>query len=365
MLAAVAVLAGCGTRRSESDSRSTGTWPPSIGSRSRPTPGMRRGGSSSSLPVRRCGGVPFACHPLSRASCSAGAKAFAVDVHRIIDDAAGLRAAEGGRGSPGALPRRVPPHLRAARPPRGGHGERAAWPVARRGTTAPTGSHRRRRRRARSARSSGGSTSTSPTERARARIALVPPHAEPIELTWLGGPEVEQLALADDEIVDAVEAGLRAQGLGQTTIEPRVHLEPDRGAARPLQRAARLRRAARARRRQGRRRLPRQLHPRPAVRAGAALPVRSGDRRPARDHRRLRPDRHAHRRRHRDRRPLPRATRREGARAHRRARHRLLERAADRPALRARRDPRALAASREPQRLRRAAAPQRARTASW
>jgi alanine dehydrogenase len=49
----------------------------------------------------------------------------------------------------------------------------------------------------------------------------------PIELTWLGGPEVEQLALADDEIVDAVEEGLRAQGLGQTTIEPRVHLEPD------------------------------------------------------------------------------------------------------------------------------------------
>jgi alanine dehydrogenase len=48
-----------------------------------------------------------------------------------------------------------------------------------------------------------------------------------IELTWLGGPEVEQLALADDEIVDAVEEGLRAQGLGQTTIEPRVHLEPD------------------------------------------------------------------------------------------------------------------------------------------
>jgi alanine dehydrogenase len=49
----------------------------------------------------------------------------------------------------------------------------------------------------------------------------------PIELVWLGGPEVEQLALADDEIVDAVETGLRAQGLGQTTIEPRVHLEPD------------------------------------------------------------------------------------------------------------------------------------------
>jgi alanine dehydrogenase len=55
----------------------------------------------------------------------------------------------------------------------------------------------------------------------------VPPPAEPIEVTWLGGPEVEALALADDEILDAVEQGLRAQGLGQTTLEPRVHLEPD------------------------------------------------------------------------------------------------------------------------------------------
>ena len=49
----------------------------------------------------------------------------------------------------------------------------------------------------------------------------------PLELTWLGGPEVEELALADDEILDAVEDALRAQGRGQTTIEPRVHLEPD------------------------------------------------------------------------------------------------------------------------------------------
>ena len=39
---------------------------------------------------KRCGGIPFACHMLSRARCSAGAKAFAVDVHQIIDDAAKL-----------------------------------------------------------------------------------------------------------------------------------------------------------------------------------------------------------------------------------------------------------------------------------
>jgi alanine dehydrogenase len=55
----------------------------------------------------------------------------------------------------------------------------------------------------------------------------VSPPAAPIEVTWLGGPDVEQLGLADDEIIAAVEEGLRAQGLGQTTIEPRVHLEPD------------------------------------------------------------------------------------------------------------------------------------------
>jgi len=33
--------------------------------------------------------------------------------------------------------------------------------------------------------------------------------------------------MTDDEILDAVEAGLRAQGAGQTVIEPRVHLELD------------------------------------------------------------------------------------------------------------------------------------------
>jgi alanine dehydrogenase len=33
--------------------------------------------------------------------------------------------------------------------------------------------------------------------------------------------------MTDDEILDAIEAGLRAQGRGETVIEPRVHLEPD------------------------------------------------------------------------------------------------------------------------------------------
>ena len=48
-----------------------------------------------------------------------------------------------------------------------------------------------------------------------------------IHFTYLNGPDIERLAIGDDEILEAVEAGLRAQGLGQAVIEPRVHLEPD------------------------------------------------------------------------------------------------------------------------------------------
>jgi ornithine cyclodeaminase len=50
---------------------------------------------------------------------------------------------------------------------------------------------------------------------------------EPVWLTFLNGTDVERLALGDAEILEAVEAGLRAQGRGETVIEPRVHLEPD------------------------------------------------------------------------------------------------------------------------------------------
>ncbi len=66
----------------------------------------------------------------------------------------------------------------------------------------------------------------------------------PIHLTYLNGPDVAQLALSNDEILAAVEAGLKAQGLGQTVIEPRVHLVPEssdkghfnvlRGVVKPL-----------------------------------------------------------------------------------------------------------------------------------
>ena len=48
-----------------------------------------------------------------------------------------------------------------------------------------------------------------------------------IHITYLNGPDVEALALTDDELLAAVEASLRAQGRGETVIEPRVHLVPE------------------------------------------------------------------------------------------------------------------------------------------
>jgi ornithine cyclodeaminase len=48
-----------------------------------------------------------------------------------------------------------------------------------------------------------------------------------IHLHYLNAPDVEALALTDDEIIDAVEAGLAAQGRREAVIEPRMHLVPD------------------------------------------------------------------------------------------------------------------------------------------
>ena len=52
----------------------------------------------------------------------------------------------------------------------------------------------------------------------------------PITLTYLNAPDVGALKLTDDEILRAVEDGLRAQGEGKTVIEPRMHLIPGRDA---------------------------------------------------------------------------------------------------------------------------------------
>ncbi len=46
-------------------------------------------------------------------------------------------------------------------------------------------------------------------------------------ITYLSGQDVENLALDNDEILDAIEIGLAAQGNGHTVIEPRVHLVPE------------------------------------------------------------------------------------------------------------------------------------------
>jgi alanine dehydrogenase len=51
-----------------------------------------------------------------------------------------------------------------------------------------------------------------------------------IYLTYLNRLDVAAAALADGEIIGAIEAALAMQGRGETVIEPRVHLEPNAGA---------------------------------------------------------------------------------------------------------------------------------------
>jgi ornithine cyclodeaminase len=49
-----------------------------------------------------------------------------------------------------------------------------------------------------------------------------------IHLHYLNHLDVQALAMTDAEIIGAVEQGLRAQGLGEATIEPRMHLVPEK-----------------------------------------------------------------------------------------------------------------------------------------
>jgi alanine dehydrogenase len=51
-----------------------------------------------------------------------------------------------------------------------------------------------------------------------------------IYLTYLNRLDVAAAALADGEIIGAIEAALAMQGRGETVIEPRVHLEPNADA---------------------------------------------------------------------------------------------------------------------------------------
>jgi len=69
----------------------------------------------------------------------------------------------------------------------------------------------------------------------------------PLHIVYINGPDIERLALSNAEILDAVEAGLDAQGRKEVVIEPRVHLVPQdssighfnvlRGYIRPLEMA--------------------------------------------------------------------------------------------------------------------------------
>jgi alanine dehydrogenase len=60
------------------------------------------------------------------------------------------------------------------------------------------------------------------------RIETAGAPMSPIYLHYLNAPDIEALAMSDQEILDAVEDGLRAQGMGQVVIEPRMHLVPDK-----------------------------------------------------------------------------------------------------------------------------------------
>ena len=49
-----------------------------------------------------------------------------------------------------------------------------------------------------------------------------------IEIHYLNHADVQALAMTDAEILAAVEGGLEAQGRGETVVEPRVHLVPEK-----------------------------------------------------------------------------------------------------------------------------------------
>jgi alanine dehydrogenase len=53
-----------------------------------------------------------------------------------------------------------------------------------------------------------------------------------VHIHYLNGRDIAALVLSDDEILAAVEDALIAQARGQTVIEPRVHLVPEKGSTR-------------------------------------------------------------------------------------------------------------------------------------
>ena len=52
---------------------------------------------------------------------------------------------------------------------------------------------------------------------------------KPVYISYLNGLDVEALAITDEEILQAIETSLAAQGRGECVIEPRMHLAPKAG----------------------------------------------------------------------------------------------------------------------------------------
>src|ERR1700730_9047294 len=49
---------------------------------------------------------------------------------------------------------------------------------------------------------------------------------QPIYIAYVNRLDIEALQVTDDEILEAIETSLAAQGRGETVIEPRMHIEP-------------------------------------------------------------------------------------------------------------------------------------------
>jgi alanine dehydrogenase len=50
---------------------------------------------------------------------------------------------------------------------------------------------------------------------------------QPIEVLFVSGADVDELALTNEDVLGMVETALRAQGSGEVVLEPREHLVPD------------------------------------------------------------------------------------------------------------------------------------------
>src|ERR1700674_2622041 len=50
-----------------------------------------------------------------------------------------------------------------------------------------------------------------------------------LQLRFISGPDIEQMALTRTDIFEAVTGAVRAQGNGEVVVEPRVHLTPPNG----------------------------------------------------------------------------------------------------------------------------------------